>query len=101
MPLQIDAAIFVALGAHKPEITKSDLEIDSPYNLRNRKGLPPTPINNPGRSALAAALNPTGEPGSDQWLYYVLKDKEGHHLFTGNYNEFLRQSDKSRAEGLL
>jgi len=101
MPLQIDAAIFVALGGHKPEITKSDLEIDSPYNLRNRKGLPPTPINNPGRSALAAALNPSGEPGSDKWLYYVLMDKEGHHLFTGNYNEFLRQQEKSRAEGLL
>lgn len=100
-PLQIDAALFVALGQHKTEITKSDLEIDSPYNLRNRKGLPPTPINNPGRRSLEAALNPTGEPGSEKWLYYVLMDKEGHHFFTGNYNEFLRQQEKSRAAGLL
>ena len=48
-----------------------------------------------------AALNPSTEEGSDGWLYYVLIDTEGHHLFTGDYNEFLRAGEKARAEGVF
>jgi UPF0755 protein len=104
MPLGIDAALFVALGEHKTEITKSDLAIDSPYNLRKYPGLPPTPINSPGRDSLVAALNPSQsalEPGADTWLYYVLADKEGHHFFTGDSREFDRAVQRARDAGLL
>jgi UPF0755 protein len=101
MTLGIDAAIFVALGEHKTELTKADLDIDSPYNLRKVKGLPPKPINSPGRESLEAALNPSTEQGASGWLYYVLKDKEGHHYFTNDYNDFLRKTEEARANGLL
>ncbi len=87
-PIGIDATVLYALGEHKQEITKSDLEVDSPFNLRKKPGLTPNPINSPGKESLLAALNPSTEPGSDKWLYYVLVDKEGHHFFTGSYNEF-------------
>ncbi len=100
-PLGIDAALFVAIGQHKTEITKEDLAIDSPYNLRNRPGLPPTPINSPGRDSLVAALNPSTEPGAEKWTYYVLADKEGHHFFTGDQREFDRAVAKAREQGLL
>jgi UPF0755 protein len=104
MPLGIDAALFVAQAEHKTEITKSDLAIDSPYNLRKYPGLPPTPINSPGRDSLVAALNPSQsalEPGADTWLYYVLADKEGHHFFTGDSREFDRAVQRARDAGLL
>lgn len=107
IPLGIDAALFVAIGQHKPEITKSELELDSPYNLRKRAGLPPTPINSPGRESLIAALNPSlssgpaAEPEADKWLYYVLADKEGHHFFTGDSREFDKAVQRARDAGLL
>lgn len=101
MKLEIDASVLYALGEHKTQLTKSDLDTDSPYNTRKYGGLPPTPINSPGKDSLLAALNPSTEPGAETWLYYVLIDAQGHHLFTGNYNEFLRAADKARQDGLL
>lgn len=101
MNLGLDATVPFALGEKKEELTKSDLEVDSPFNTRRYKGLTPTPINSPGKDSLVAALNPSTEEGSDGWLYYVLIDKEGHHLFTSDYNEFLRAGEKARAEGVF
>jgi cell division protein YceG involved in septum cleavage len=34
-------------------------------------------------------------------LYYVLATKEGRTFFTEDYDAFLRQRDKSRAEGVF
>jgi UPF0755 protein len=48
------------------EITRTDLDSDSAYNTRKFKGLPPTPINNPGEISLKAALNPVE---SRYWFY--------------------------------
>ena len=56
--LQIDAALLYALGEHKEVLTDADKEIDSPYNLYKNKGLPPTPICNPGMSSIRSALYP-------------------------------------------
>lgn len=100
-PVGIDATVLFAIGQRKPEITKTELDIDSPYNLRKNPGLTPTPINSPGKDSMIAALHPSEEPGSDQWLYYVLIDAKGNHLFTGNYNEFLRGQQTARENGLL
>jgi UPF0755 protein len=81
--LGIDASLNYALG--HPATTESELATDSPYNLREVAGLPPTPIAVPGQASLAAAVAPA--PG--QWMYYVLSDDAGHHTFTNTYDEFL------------
>ena len=58
-------------------------ELDDPKNPYNRKlqGLVPTPIDNPGRAALEAAMDPP--PG--KWLYFVAVDKEGNSAFAETY----------------
>lgn len=48
------------------KITKKDLEKDSPYNTRNRKGLPPTAISNPSLESIRAAIFPIE---SEYWYY--------------------------------
>ena len=97
MRLEIDATVLYAIQRHTAELTVDDLAIDSPYNTRLYKGLPPTPIATPGRAALEAALNP--EEGD--WLFYVLADADGSHFFTDDYDEFLNQVNRSRADGLF
>jgi UPF0755 protein len=96
-PLGIDAAILYGLGRTSGGLKQSELAKDTPYNTRLNPGLPPTPIANPGDAALDGAL----APAVGDWLYYVLADKQGHHLFTSDYNEFLRQKRKSIAEGIF
>lgn len=96
MKLEVDATLLYAIG-HKERLTESDLDTDSPYNTRLYPGLPPTPIGMPGRSALEAALR----PAEGDWLYYVLTDPNGTHLFTDDYDEFLTAKAESRRKGLL
>jgi UPF0755 protein len=97
IPLGVDASILYGLGRTSGGLRKSELAKDTPYNTRLHTGLPPTPISNPGDASLKAALNPS----AGDWLYYVLADKSGHHLFTADYNEFLRQKAKSQNEGIF
>ena len=92
--LGIDATVIYALGEHRTELFKSDLEIDSPYNTRLVQGLTPTPIGAPGLESLEAAVN----PADGDWLYYVLSDCEGHHAFSTDYNDFL--ADKRAYQAL-
>jgi UPF0755 protein len=101
MRLDIDATVNYALQDHKETLTQSDLAVDSPFNTRRFDGMPPTPIAAPGRESLEAALAPSEEEGASQWLYYVLADADGSHFFTGDYDEFLRVADESRAAGLF
>lgn len=82
MPLEVDATIEYALPQHQAVITYSDLKLDSPYNTYLHPGLPPTPIANPGRPSLVAALNPR----PSQFLYYVYKG-HGHHAFAKTLSE--------------
>jgi len=82
MPLEVDATIEYALPEHQTVITYSDLRIDSPYNSYLHQGLPPTPIANPGRPSLVAALNPR----PSEFLYYVYKGN-GHHAFAKTLSE--------------
>jgi UPF0755 protein len=76
MPLQIDASIEYALPQHKSRLSFADLKIDSPYNTYLHAGLPPTPIANPGRPSLDAALHPS----KGDYLYYVYCGN-GRHAF--------------------
>ena len=62
--MEIDATVQYARGKLEDKwwapIKASDIrEIDSPYNTYKNKGLPPTPISNPGIDAIDAVLNPT------------------------------------------
>ena len=73
-----------------------DFTSDSPYNTRRFAGLPPTPIASPGRASIDAALHPADGP----WTYYVLKDADGHHVFTDSNQEFLQAKERCRQAGL-
>jgi UPF0755 protein len=87
MPLAIDATIRYALNKWDDELTQSDLSIESPYNTRIYKGLPPTPICNPGIESIKAALN----PADVDYLYFVVDDEQKHsHFFTNSENEFYK-----------
>ncbi|HEV2261304.1 MAG TPA: endolytic transglycosylase MltG [Candidatus Rubrimentiphilum sp.] len=82
MPLEVDATIEYALPKHQTVVTYSDLRLNSPYNTYLHPGLPPTPIANPGRPSLLAALNPR----RSEYLYYVYKGN-GHHAFAKTLSE--------------
>ena len=69
---------------HPKRIFFIDTEIDSPYNTYINKGLPPTPISNPGKTALTAAFN----PAKTDYIYFVVKDSAlGTHSFSKNYRD--------------
>ena len=84
-PLEVDAAIQYAVNGLKcrpiqqdakcwwSPVSPEDLKIDSAYNTYQNKGLPPTPISNPGLEAIKAAINPKE---TDYWFY--LSDKAGN-----------------------
>lgn len=80
MPLQADPTVIYAVTQGKEllgrSLTKQDLQLNSPYNTYLVTGLPPTPIANPGRKALAAVLNP---PSTDL-LFFVATGKGGHNF---------------------
>jgi UPF0755 protein len=97
MMLGIDATVLYAIGENKEILTRSDLEVDSPYNTRLYRGLPPTPIASPGRASLEAALN----PAAGDWLYYVIADEDGRHYFTDSFSDFERAVAEARQKGLL
>jgi uncharacterized YceG family protein len=67
MPLGIDATIRYALDDYTRPLTSAQLALDSPYNTRLHRGLPPTPISNPGLAAIHAATH----PAHAGYLYYV------------------------------
>jgi len=92
IPLGIDATILYGLGGDftRP-LTESDLTRDTPYNTRVRKGLPPTPISEPGLSAIQAAAHPARVP----YLYFVVKPGTcGQSVFETSYAQFLRDSKR-------
>ncbi|MGW7365130.1 endolytic transglycosylase MltG [Streptomyces sp. NPDC054841] len=82
MPLQMDSTLNFALNRSKLDISRQDTQIDNPFNTYRRKGLPPTPIGNPGEAAMKAAVSPT--PGD--WLYFVTV-APGDTRFTADYEE--------------
>lgn len=59
------------------QIFYKDLEIDSKYNTYKYYGLPPSPINNPGKDAIMAALYPENHN-----LFYFVADGTGGHVFS-------------------
>ena len=64
----------------RPRAILNDPDNTYSTHLDRVKGLPPTPIGNPGDAALKAAANP--EPGD--WTYFVVTEKDGHSSFTSD-----------------
>ena len=85
MPLQADPTIQYLLPGGWRRLTYKDLEIESPYNTYKYRGLPPAPINNPGASAILAALYPE----KNKFLYFVA-DGKGGHKFSKTYSKHLK-----------
>jgi UPF0755 protein len=82
MPLQCDVTIRYPLDNYGVDLTYEDLRLDSPYNSYLNKGLPPTPICNPGLSAIRAAVQP-----SKTRYYYFVSMNNGRHKFSVTYQE--------------
>lgn len=89
MPLQVDASFTYINGKSSSELTLADLKTESLYNSYKHKGLPPTPICNPGFSAIEAALYPEDTP----YLYY-LHDKRGVIHYAKTFTEHVANKRK-------
>jgi UPF0755 protein len=85
MPLGIDATLRYGLGipGNRP-LTRRQLASSSPYNTRRFKGLPPTPIGNPGVPSMRAAVRPAPR----NYLYYLRRPNSVRHFFTADEEEF-------------
>jgi len=81
---------------NRPLVLK-DLEFDSPYNTYIYPGLPPGPINNPGKASILATLY----PANVDYLYFVARG-DGSHIFSSTlekHNEARRKIKKNREKG--
>ncbi len=113
MNLQIDATLLY--GQPKGASPSALARIDGPYNSYLRAGLPPTPIANPGRASIRAALNPSANPSSGDpicqvlpdptkgciYLFYVLADEDGGHAFGVTLEQHEANIAAARAAGVL
>jgi UPF0755 protein len=88
MGLQCDPTVIYALeraGRYTGNLTRADLQYDSPYNTYRYSGLPPGPIASPGHASLGAAANPADVP----YLYFVSRN-DGSHAFAATLAEHNR-----------
>jgi UPF0755 protein len=117
MELQVDASVLYGrdVAGIDPDTPFSELrQIDTPYNTYMHTGLPPTPIANPGRASIRAALNPAPnpppgdpicvnlpEPSQCYYFFYVLANEEGGHAFAATFEQHDANVAAARAAGLL
>ena len=101
--LQIDASVFYGRdqAGLDTNLDFSQLrQIDTPWNTYLRPGLPVTPIANPGRASIRAALNPAPNPAPGDpicvdlpnpsecfYFFYVLADEDGSHAFAATFEQ--------------
>jgi UPF0755 protein len=97
MLIQIDATVLYALQTRKSQVLLVDLQIDSPYNTYKYLGLPPTPISGFGERSIKAVL----ETPENDYLYYLLTDKNGKMSFTNDYTDFINMKNKAKEEGVI
>ena len=82
MPLQSDPTVIYGIENFNGNLTKEDLLRPTPYNTYVIQGLPPSPICNPGKDSILAALYPASVP----YLYFVSKN-DGSHYFSFDLEE--------------
>lgn len=88
MGMQADPTVIYALqqaGRWDGNLSRDDLQFDSPYNTYRYGGLPPGPIAAPGRRALEATVS----PANVDYLYFVSKN-DGTHVFATTLAEHNR-----------
>jgi UPF0755 protein len=96
MPLGIDASLRYGLGVQGTKsLTAAHLRSSTPYNTHRFKGLPPTPITNPGLPSMRAAARPAGV----DYLYYLRKPNSRSHFFTADESEFCAKALEYGYEG--
>jgi UPF0755 protein len=96
IPLQSDPTVIYGIKNFNGNLTKEDLLRPTPYNTYLRDGLPPTPICNPGKKSILAALHPAPVP----YLYFVSKN-DGSHYFSSDiedHNQAVWKYQKSKKE---
>ncbi|MEW6374542.1 MAG: endolytic transglycosylase MltG [Thermodesulfobacteriota bacterium] len=85
IPLQSDPTVIYGIKNFNGNLTKEHLMKPTPYNTYLIQGLPPSPICNPGKGSLLAALSPAPVP----YLYFVSKN-DGSHYFSSDIEEHNR-----------
>jgi UPF0755 protein len=85
IPLQSDPTVIYGIQNFGGNLTREHLSIPTPYNTYLVAGLPPTPICNPGRESLHAALHPAPVP----YLYFVSRN-DGSHFFSSEIEDHNR-----------
>jgi UPF0755 protein len=96
MGLQCDPTVIYALeraGRYDGNLTRADLQFDSPYNTYRYAGLPPGPIAAPGRASLVAAVS----PAPVGYLYFVSKN-DGSHAFAATLDEHNRNVQRYQVQ---
>jgi UPF0755 protein len=89
IPLGMDSTTRYEFNDYTRPLTNSQLAARSPYNTRLNRGLPPTPISNPGLTAIEAAAH----PAPTNYLYFVVKPcGNGSSVFSSSYTQFLADS---------
>jgi len=94
MRLESDPTIIYGLTKGEPlgrGIRASELRGETPYNTYVIKGLPPTPICNPGRASIEAVLN----PANTKDIFFVA-DGSGGHAFAETLKQHNRNVSKWR-----
>jgi len=89
MPLQVDVTFKYINGKNTYQLSTADLKIDSPYNTYLYKGLTPTPISNPGLSAILATI----QPEENDYLYF-LSDKSGNMFYAKTHEEHVENKNQ-------
>lgn len=88
--LQSCATLAYITGENKKQYSEADTKIQSPYNTYLYKGLPPTPISNPGLSAITAAIYPAETP----YNYFLSDPETGETIFSKTYEEHIANKTK-------
>lgn len=84
-PLQADPTIQYILPGPPRRLLHKHLAIDSPYNTYKYAGLPPGPINNPGKLSVLACIFPVASP-----YLYMVAIGDGRHKFSRTLREHNR-----------
>lgn len=87
--LQADSTVNYVSGKSDPRASGVDLQIDSPYNTYQVRGLPPGPIDNPGMSSITAAVYPKSNP-----YYYFLTTPEGKAIYSVTHDQHVAAKAK-------
>lgn len=92
MRLQSDPTVIYGIDDFSGNLTRDDLNRETPYNTYFITGLPPGPICNPGKESIVAVLNPADAP----YFYFVSKNDGTHHFSTTlkEHNRAVRKYQK-------